>query len=391
MSWFRVGDTAATDPRILALEDPRDPLLGTLCFGFLVKLGTQSANHFTDYVIHPGFLTIAGGPAAPKLLKRCIAAGLITSLGGRGANQRWKLIDTAPELFHIRLKDEVAWEKQQKADTRNPALKAPVLLRDGDACRWCGIPVQPMDTMSRRGRSFDHLRPGQPARGREDLVVACKGCNGDRGKDRLEHDDETADEYAARWAPRLRPAPRQLFFVRSTADWLTSQGHTIPTGSVIADRAAPARNTPTPSEPVATHPANAGVAATDPEPAPGVLHPASQAGVANPGAGGATHPAPAGVAAPPTHDRSPVDGQDAPAATHPASQARVAAAESRHDHRSATNRSGSGRVGLGSGLVGSGGSPPPRASPAHERSSPSTTEPRRTRRGRRRTSSGRQQ
>jgi hypothetical protein len=23
MSWFRVGDTAATDPRILALEDPR--------------------------------------------------------------------------------------------------------------------------------------------------------------------------------------------------------------------------------------------------------------------------------------------------------------------------------------------------------------------------------
>jgi hypothetical protein len=40
-----------------------------------VKLGTQSANHFTDYVIHPGFLPLAGGPAAPKLLKRCIAAG----------------------------------------------------------------------------------------------------------------------------------------------------------------------------------------------------------------------------------------------------------------------------------------------------------------------------
>ena len=349
MSWFRVGDTAATDPRILALEDPRDPLLGTLCFGFLVKLGTQSANHFTDYVIHPGFLPLAGGQAAQKLLKRCIAAGLIIPLGGRGQKQRWKLIDTAPELFHIRLKDEVAWEKQQKADTRNPALQEPVLLRDGDACRWCAIPVQPNDTRSRRGRQFDHLRPGQAARGPEDLVVACRGCNGERGRDQQEHPGETADEFAARWAPRLRPPPKQLFFVRSTADWLTEAGHTIPSRSVIADRAPAARNTPTPSVP-----------------------------------DGATHPANAGVAAPPPQTRPRAGGQDAPAATHPA-PAGVAAAESRNDHRSVTDRSGAGRVGVGS-VAGSGGSPPSRASPPGP--TDRSTEPRRTRRGRRRTASG---
>lgn len=386
MSWFRVGDTAATDPRILALEDPRDPLLGTLCFGFLVKLGAQSANHFTDYVIHPGFLTIAGGPAAPKLLKRCIAAGLIVPLGGRGANQRWKLIDTAPELFHIRLQAEVAWEKQQKADTRNPQLQEPVLLRDGDACRWCGIPVQPNDTRSRRGRQFDHLRPGQPARGPQDLVIACRGCNSTRGRDQQEHPDETADEFAARWAPRLHPAPKQLFFVRSTADWLTEAGHTIPAGSVIADRAPAARNTPTPSIPDATHPANAGVAASDPDATPGVQHPASQAGVADPAPApeDATHPTPVGVAASP----SPARPASAPDATHPAA-AGVAASESRTDHRSATDRSGAGRVGVGSGRVGS----PPRASPAHPHGPPPAPapEPRRTRRGRRRTNPGRPQ
>lgn len=348
MSWFRVGDTAATDPRILALEDPKDPLLGTTCFGFLVKLGTQSANHFTDYVIHPGFLPLAGGPAAPKLLKRCIAAGLIIPLGGRGAARRWKLIDTAPELFHIRLQAEVEWEKRQKADTRNPALQEPVLLRDGDACRWCGIPVQPNDTRSRRGRQFDHLRPGQPARGPQDMVIACRGCNGERGRDQQEYPDETADEFAARWAPRLLPPPRQLFFVRSTVNWLTESGHTIPAGSVIADRAPAASNTPSSTPGQATHPANAGVA-KPPPPAPRT------------------------------------DGHGAPAATHPAS-AGVAAAESRTD-RSVTDGSGAGRVGDGSGLVGSGGFPPTQPSPAHPPGpppSPATTTPRRTRRGRRR-------
>jgi hypothetical protein len=55
MSWFRVGDTAATDPRILASRTRLTRCWARLCFGFLVKLGVQSANHFTDYVIHPGF------------------------------------------------------------------------------------------------------------------------------------------------------------------------------------------------------------------------------------------------------------------------------------------------------------------------------------------------
>lgn len=354
MSWFRVGDTAATDPRILALEDPRDPTMGTLCFGFLVKLGTQSANHFTDYVIHPGFLALAGGPAAPKLLKRCIAAGLIIPLGGRGTGRRWKLIDTAPELFHIRLQAEVAWEKHQKADTRNPVLQEPVLLRDGDACRWCGIPVQPSDTRSRRGRHFDHLYPGQSARGPQDLVVACRGCNSARGRDQQEHPEETAEEFAARWAPRLRPPPRQLFFVRPTVDWLTESGHTIPAGSVIAERAPVDDGRPTTSSSTTTAPA--------------------------------THPVNAGVAKPPQQAPEPA-GHRALTATHTA-PAEVAAAESRTD-QSATKWSGAGRVGDGSGLVGSGGSPPTRAAPDRPPSEPPTaTARRRTRRGRRRSSSG---
>jgi 5-methylcytosine-specific restriction endonuclease McrA len=339
MSWFRVGDTAATDPRRLALNDPKDPLIGITCFGFLVELGTLSASNKTDYVLTRGFLIQAGGAAWEQLLRRCVRVGLIIPLGGRGHDRKWKLIDDAPELFHIRLKDEVAWERQQKSDTRNDRYRVAVFLRDGDSCRYCGVVVQPNDNRSARGRTIDHVRPGQTARSVDDLVVACRSCNGARGKDW--QDEDARDGFAARWP--LHPIPSPLIFIRSTVIELEDKGHTIPQGSVIAERAKnPTRETPTADQ----HPAPAGVAAATVGSAPECQH-----------------PAPAGVAAP----------------------------ESRTD-RSATERSGTagpGRVGSGSGLVGSGGSPPTRASPAHPPDPPArSTQPRRTRRGRRSRSGG---
>ncbi|MCZ2837154.1 HNH endonuclease [Modestobacter sp. VKM Ac-2985] len=404
MAWLRVGDTLASDPRVLVLHDPKNPHIAPACVGFLTLLGTLSTQNGTDYVIHPGFLHLAGGAAAPDLLKRCIRAGLITFLGGTGMKRRWKLIDDAPELIHIRLKDEIAWEKQQKSDTQKKDHLVPVLLRDGDACRWCGIPVQPMDTRSSRGRTIDHLRPGLAARGPHDLVVACRGCNSTRGADRERtKDDETPDAFAARWAPQLRPVPDRLLFVRTDVNLIEGAGHTIPAGSTIVDRAYPARDTPgtttqTPGPDATHHATQARVAApgrnttsTDQHPAPaGVAatdaasttpaRPGSQPGAAHPAAD--QHPAtPAGVAAT-------ADSTTAPECTpHPAPAGVAHASESRTNH-STTDRSragGPGRVGAGSGREGS---PTPRSSPGIPPDPPpppaSTTPPRRTRRGKRR-------
>ena len=317
--------------------------------------------------------------------------------------RRWKLIDTAPELIHIKLAVEIAWEKQQKHDTGDRDLQIPILLRDGEACRWCGIPVQPNDNRSRRGRTFDHLRPGMAAGGPDGMVVACRGCNGKRGKD-WNPDVDTADSFAARWEHQLRPPPRQLFFVRSTVTWLESEGHQVPAGSVIAERAPSARDTPSTTQtpgPAGQHPAPAGVAAPARRTtAPGDQHPATQAGVAAPesrsttSTTSATHPATAGVAAHPGTGQHPApagvaatpDSTTAPECQHPATQAGVAAPESRTDP-SPTDRSGTappGRVGVGPGRVGSPTPPPAPAHPPDPPQSPATTStPRRTRRGRR--------
>jgi 5-methylcytosine-specific restriction endonuclease McrA len=395
MVWLRVGDTFATDPRVLALNDPAAPLMGPACRGFFLELAALSANSSTDYVITRGQINLAGGAVAPHLLRRCERVGLIRPLDGRGPSRRWKLIDDAPELIHIRLAAEVAWEKQQKADTQNHDLQTAVWLRDGDACRWCGRVVQPSDNKSARGKTLDHLEAGQKASGPQDLVVACRGCNGRRGKEWLDsRDDEAARaDYVSRW--QLRPPPSPLIFIRSTVDQLAERGYAVPANTVIAERAKMFDGLTT-SGPEVSRPASQTVAAAPARSttAPGDQHPALQVGVAAPGAGttGATHPT-QGVAAPPSADQHPAsqagvaapNAESAPATTHPA-PAGVAQAESRTDHRSPTDRSGAGRVGVGSGRVGSSPPGPPAARSPDPPAVPATTTSgsRRTRRGRRR-------
>ena len=398
MAWLRVGDTFSTHPLILALIDPAEPFIGSACKGFFLELAALSANALTDYEITQGFINLAGGAAAPELLKRCKRAGLITDLGGRGNARRWKLIDTAPELIHIRLKAEVSWERQQKADTGNPLLRAAAYLRDGDACRYCGVVVQPADNMSPRGKTLDHVHPGQQARTAEDLVVCCRRCNGRRGKDW--QDEENRPGFAARWPLRRPPSP--LLFVRSTVTWLEKQGHSLPPGSVIAERAPKPDSTPTTSDQEATRPATqAGAAAPGRSTtAPKCQHSATQVDVAAPDASttGATRPASqAGAAAPaPPADQHPASpgvaaaNSTAPECQHPA-PAGVAAPESRTD-RSPTDRSRTADPGrVGSGRGGAGGSPPTppaRADPPDPPQTQPNAPARRTRRGRRRPRTG---
>ncbi|WP_309080293.1 hypothetical protein [Zhihengliuella sp.] len=221
MPWLRIGDTAANHPTVLAVlefdEEDFDDRLINETFGFVVRCAAQSTAHLTDYVINRGTaLSIAGLSRADKLLQVAIYAGYLTKEkrdldDGQGLRTVYKLVDDDPDFIHMRTKEEIEWERQRKADNQDPALVIPVRLRDGDACRYCGLVV---NWAARKGRlrgTYDHRQPGQGARTVEDSVVACGACNSSR------KDDPAADSRLP-----LLPVPTKPYFHPNTIEWIAN-------------------------------------------------------------------------------------------------------------------------------------------------------------------------
>ncbi|GAB6937091.1 hypothetical protein ACQP60_18880 [Isoptericola variabilis] len=226
MPWMRTGDSAATYPPVMAtagLITAEDHTVNEV-FGFVSRCAIQSAAHTTDYVIDVGTVQMIGGARWRLLIDQCIAVGLLEPvLAGRS----WRLVQD-PEFIHLRLRAEVTWERQQRDDTRNPSLKAPVLLRDGDNCRWCGVLVQWRGRKSNRTGSLDHLQPGT-AGTVDTMVVACLGCNSARGGNVDLWDDNHT----------LRPAPTSPRYGKATTKYLNDNGHPEISENVTSDDAAP--------------------------------------------------------------------------------------------------------------------------------------------------------
>src|SRR3546814_936077 len=145
--------------------------------GWLFRCAFQSAAHTTDYRIDVGTAWMLGGARTEDLIRVALAAGLVVEVMHEGVKYL-RMIDD-PEFVHIRLKADVDWSRQQRRDTRDPRLRAPVQHRDGDNCRWCGVAVQWRGRTSSRTGTLDHLFPGQPGTVNT-MVVACKGCNSSR-------------------------------------------------------------------------------------------------------------------------------------------------------------------------------------------------------------------
>lgn len=249
MPWTRSGDSAATYPALMQLqgtEGADDRLLNEL-FGFVWRCSCQSAAHKTDYVVDAGTAYMLGGARTEVLIRLLEQAEIFTPTTNKGA-RAWKILQD-PDFIHIRLKAEVEWERQQRNDTRSPALVVPVRLRDGDNCRWCGILVTWRGRKTSRSGELDHLAPGE-AGTVDTMVVACRGCNGSRQNNVGSWDDNHA----------LRPPPARPNYGKHTAELLTENGH--PTEANIAsDGSAPAL-----------------VAAADPAPTPGVRPAAPERG-----------------------------------------------------------------------------------------------------------------
>ncbi len=217
MPWVRLGDSAATYPPLMSLAaDPAaDERTVNEATGWLLRCAFQSGAHLTDYVIDLGTAYMLGGARTDELVRMCVAAGLLTETVTSSGFRAWKLV-ADPEFVHLRLREEIEWERQQRRDTRDPHLTVPVRLRDGDQCRWCGVLVQWRGKRTARTGSVDHLDPGK-AGTVATLVVACTGCNGARKNN------------AELWADNhsLRPVPKAPRYGRWTAEFLAANGYPV--------------------------------------------------------------------------------------------------------------------------------------------------------------------
>lgn len=177
MPWLKVSDKLATHPWLLAIRraPKADERSVNEVTGWLTRCATSSAGYMTDYYLDLEVAELYGLARTPVLLSQAVASGLLVP-EGRGRAKRWRIV-ADDDLFHIRMKDDVDWDRQRDRDRRNPELTMAVLLRDGDQCRYCRVvTTKPKDTRSGRGRTFDHTEPAKAATV-DTYVVACTRCN----------------------------------------------------------------------------------------------------------------------------------------------------------------------------------------------------------------------
>ncbi|MEU8264929.1 hypothetical protein AB0C02_30485 [Micromonospora sp. NPDC048999] len=341
MPWAKFSDTSAMHPVVLApaaLTDWQPPRwtqtdLVNLLAGFFTRLAVQSAGYTTDYVVLAGTVATTGGDNWQHWVDLAVRVGYLIPIDPIDGQSAWRLIDDSTHLAHIRLKDELDWERQRRADNGNPVLTVPVRLRDGDACRYCGVVVNWGDQKGGRGATYDHCRPGQAATGPDDLRVACRACNA-RRKDHPDADD---------WCPP-RPAPAEPYYSARTVTWLAEHGHQVRRGRIPrpATQAAPAPTaTPRPGTQPAPAPRDPATS-RPPRPAP----PRTTTGDPAPSR---TTPAPA--TPPPAGPRAPRPGlRPGPATRDPAPGGTPPSTNKRQDQQGLANPSN--RLTAGSGSPG---------------------------------------
>lgn len=180
MSFVRVGDTAAYDPRTLhPLEyDDGDLRHVNEVFGFSVRLAGESGgkeHEDTDRrVTRSMVLQMAGSPQYMNWLMDRLVSAKVWTPDGTG----WRLIND-PNYIHLLWQDEIDRNRIRNRDAKNPRLVAMALLRDGDNCRSCGRRVDWADRKSPAGGTWEHVNiTNQPTQAAE-YVVYCFGCQND--------------------------------------------------------------------------------------------------------------------------------------------------------------------------------------------------------------------
>lgn len=220
MPWAKLSDTSATHPRVMrldSLEDAEDHTLNEV-FGFIVRASVQSAQHLTDYRLDSSTARMLAPDRWETLVGQAQKAGLLGKTYGRG-RARWWPIHQDDDLIHLRLRDDVEWERQRNQDRKNTALTMPARALWGDACAYCQHVVNWSDHRGGRGGTFDHRVPGQRAT-KDTYVVCCRSCNSQRGRN---------PELFDRFNPISGP-PEEPYFTPSTIELLAKHGIAVQPG-----------------------------------------------------------------------------------------------------------------------------------------------------------------
>lgn len=179
MSWIRVGDTFNSAPEFmkafeLAVERD-DPRLVSEIKGWTIALFTFSAQQWTDYVVGYGALVdVVGLARAQQALQDLIAIGVLRDVS-TDSERKFKLVERE-SFVHIIKSTDKKMAAKRKRDQNKGTLQVPVLLRDGDQCRYCGIEVNWADRKNEEGGTFDHRAPEEETTP-DNYVVCCRGCN----------------------------------------------------------------------------------------------------------------------------------------------------------------------------------------------------------------------
>lgn len=269
MPWLKVSDTAANHPIVfhaLELDDAYDGIVNEL-WGFVFRCAANAAQYLTDYVVSQGTaINMAGGSIdrARMLLDCAVKCGYMTPMHDEQGRKAYLLVKDS-DLFHMFTRNELEWERMRKADIDDTDLTGRVRMRDGDACRWCGKIVDWNNRRGARGGTYDHVYPGESAKGYpERLIVCCKSCNSARGKDLVG------------WDRVLLPVPEEPYISNETAKQLAKWGFTVtPSDSLPL---SVEQNVSTRRVPKSVEPRSVDRSTVEPEtPAPGSADPEKQA------------------------------------------------------------------------------------------------------------------
>lgn len=219
MSWVRVSDDAMSHPRLIDVYEIEEASQTNRLeiFGFLMGLSTYSAKQLTDGIVGRGVAySLASPERADLLLRICEALGLIEWVEIDG--QRKIKLYTSEDFIHLLSKAEVEARRNRSRENRDPKIKSAVIFRDGDLCRYCGVPVHWTGPIGFSSGSLDHVDPTSVGSATVDsLVVACHQCNSSRQDARAEFDE----------AHPLRDVPAEPYYSQWSAEFLTRNGYQV--------------------------------------------------------------------------------------------------------------------------------------------------------------------
>ena len=219
MSWVRVSDDAMSHPRLIDVYEVEEGSQTNRLeiFGFLMGLATYSAKQLTDGIVGRGVAySLASPERADLLLRVCEALGLLewVEVGG----QRKIKLFTSEDFIHLLSKAEVEARRNRSRENRDPTLKSAVIYRDGDLCRYCGVPVRWTGPIGFSSGTLDHVDPTSVGSATVDgLVVACHKCNSSRQDARAEFDE----------ANPLRDVPATPYYSQWSAEFLNRNGFEV--------------------------------------------------------------------------------------------------------------------------------------------------------------------